>query len=144
MGGRFATRVRDESRGSERGRSQDGSARGSVLPTLSAMIKTEGTPGAEAILGAVARRPRTEPLRMRSGAGLSAARCFHSAWGHKDASTTPASRPDVEPIQWWRALNDRQLNALVARAVASDLDIEAAHLRIPSGVQVPAAALPFR
>jgi NodT family efflux transporter outer membrane factor (OMF) lipoprotein len=33
-------------------------------------------------------------------------------------------------VRWWQALNDRQLNALVERAVASNLDIEAALTRV--------------
>lgn len=33
-------------------------------------------------------------------------------------------------VRWWQALNDRQLNALVDRAVASNLDIEAALTRV--------------
>jgi outer membrane protein TolC len=33
-------------------------------------------------------------------------------------------------VRWWQALNDRQLNALVERAVACNLDIEAALTRV--------------
>jgi NodT family efflux transporter outer membrane factor (OMF) lipoprotein len=36
----------------------------------------------------------------------------------------------ISSVRWWQALNDRQLNALVERAVASNLDIEAALTRV--------------
>ena len=38
--------------------------------------------------------------------------------------------PDAELVLWWRALNDRALDAFVDRAVASNLDIEAALARV--------------
>jgi NodT family efflux transporter outer membrane factor (OMF) lipoprotein len=48
--------------------------------------------------------------------------------------------------RWWQALHDRQLNALVERAIASNLDIEAALTRVQRGrteeIVVLNAALP--
>jgi len=38
--------------------------------------------------------------------------------------------PDTNVVLWWRGLNDRTLNVLVERAVASNLDIEAALARV--------------
>src|ERR1700704_2467950 len=54
--------------------------------------------------------------------------------------------PDADLVQWWRALNDRALDAFVDRAVASNLDIEAALARVQRAriqeVAVIGAALP--
>jgi NodT family efflux transporter outer membrane factor (OMF) lipoprotein len=54
--------------------------------------------------------------------------------------------PDAGLVQWWRALNDRALDAFVDRAVASNLDIEAALARVQRAriqeVAVIGAALP--
>jgi NodT family efflux transporter outer membrane factor (OMF) lipoprotein len=54
--------------------------------------------------------------------------------------------PDADLVRWWRALNDRALDAFVDRAVASNLDIEAALARVQRAriqeVAVIGAALP--
>jgi outer membrane protein TolC len=46
------------------------------------------------------------------------------------AASEAAVASDANLVRWWQALNDRQLNALVEWAVASNLDIEAALTRV--------------
>jgi NodT family efflux transporter outer membrane factor (OMF) lipoprotein len=49
------------------------------------------------------------------------------------ASLTPAvasAAADADFVRWWRSLHDRQLNALVERAIASNPDIEIALTRV--------------
>jgi NodT family efflux transporter outer membrane factor (OMF) lipoprotein len=46
------------------------------------------------------------------------------------AASAAAVTSGADFVRWWQALNDRQLNALVERAVASNLDIEAALTRV--------------
>jgi NodT family efflux transporter outer membrane factor (OMF) lipoprotein len=68
------------------------------------------------------------------------------AGASKDAGTASGPMSGSELVQWWQTLNDRHLNALVERAVASNLDIEAALMRVQSAqmeeVVVLGAALP--
>jgi NodT family efflux transporter outer membrane factor (OMF) lipoprotein len=63
-----------------------------------------------------------------------------------DAKAASASPSSVELVRWWQTLNDRELNALVERAVASNLDIEAALTRVQRArieeIVVLGAALP--
>jgi NodT family efflux transporter outer membrane factor (OMF) lipoprotein len=63
-----------------------------------------------------------------------------------NTKSTTLAGPDANVVLWWRALKDRTLNALVERAVASNLDIEAALARVQSAriqeVAVISAALP--
>ncbi len=60
--------------------------------------------------------------------------------------SAPLATPDAHIVQWWRALNDRALDAFVERAVASNLDIEASLARVQRAriqqVAVIGAALP--
>jgi NodT family efflux transporter outer membrane factor (OMF) lipoprotein len=69
-----------------------------------------------------------------------------TASAHKDAGTTSSSTSSAELVRWWRTLNDPQLNTLVERAVATNLDIEAALTRVQRArmdeVVVLGAALP--
>jgi NodT family efflux transporter outer membrane factor (OMF) lipoprotein len=64
------------------------------------------------------------------------------------ANPRPAAltAPDADLARWWRALNDRALDAFVDRAIASNLDIEAALARVQRAriqeVAVIGAALP--
>jgi NodT family efflux transporter outer membrane factor (OMF) lipoprotein len=61
-------------------------------------------------------------------------------------SSAALTAPDAELVRWWRALNDRALDAFVDQAVASNLDIEAALTRVQRAriqeVAVIGAALP--
>jgi NodT family efflux transporter outer membrane factor (OMF) lipoprotein len=69
-----------------------------------------------------------------------------TASAYKDAGTTSTSTSGAELVRWWRTLDDPQLNALVERAVAANLDIEAALTRVQRArmdeVVVLGAALP--
>jgi NodT family efflux transporter outer membrane factor (OMF) lipoprotein len=50
---------------------------------------------------------------------------------HPSRETSPASNAaSVDLTEWWRMLHDRQLNSLVARALDSNLDLEAALTRV--------------
>ncbi len=55
-----------------------------------------------------------------------------AAW--EGPATAPASQPATQPAvdlaQWWKSFQDPTLNALVERAIASNLDIKQAELRI--------------
>jgi NodT family efflux transporter outer membrane factor (OMF) lipoprotein len=48
--------------------------------------------------------------------------------GHATASAGPAAAVDL--AQWWKSLNDQELNALVERAVKSNLDLAVALTRL--------------
>src|SRR6201993_3056313 len=47
-----------------------------------------------------------------------------------DPKSATLARSDADIVRWWGVLNDRTLNALVDRAVACNLDIEAALARV--------------
>jgi NodT family efflux transporter outer membrane factor (OMF) lipoprotein len=71
---------------------------------------------------------------------------FHNLDGqdrNQTASTAQASLPD--PL-WWRTFNDPQLNALIDRAIAGNISLQQAVLRIAGAreqtIQAGAAALP--
>jgi NodT family efflux transporter outer membrane factor (OMF) lipoprotein len=49
---------------------------------------------------------------------------FAATPGVESSGSIPAGAPDL--ATWWRALNDEELNSLVDRAVASNLDVEIA------------------
>src|ERR1700756_5226139 len=63
-----------------------------------------------------------------------------------DPKSATLARSDADIVRWWGVLNDRALNALVDRAVARNLDIEAALARVQRAriqqVAVIGAALP--
>ena len=64
----------------------------------------------------------------------------------KQASADAIAPSSAQLIQWWHTLHDRQLNALVERAVAANLDIKVALTRVQSArmqeIVVLGAALP--
>lgn len=56
-----------------------------------------------------------------------------SSFGAQSGISAYAALPaesSTDFVQWWRSLNDRQLNALVERAIASNPDIEVALTRV--------------
>jgi NodT family efflux transporter outer membrane factor (OMF) lipoprotein len=46
------------------------------------------------------------------------------------ATDSPPRRPAADFVRWWQVLHDRQLNALIERAVASNPDLEIALTRV--------------
>ena len=65
--------------------------------------------------------------------------------GASKAANT-ASTPSIDPMRWWRAFRDPELNSLVERAIAANPDIEIALTRVQEArereIVVIGAALP--
>jgi NodT family efflux transporter outer membrane factor (OMF) lipoprotein len=65
---------------------------------------------------------------------------FAAAAPAPQAASAPSAAPSVDLAQWWRSLNDAQLDSLIARAIRANPDIEIALTRLQESRTQLAAA----